>query len=239
MRRTAGWAISPSTMRGASAGAWLMMLTFEHHGIAAGQRQGECAHAQDHRPVPRDQPQHHADRLAHRHDKAARPVDGHDLAADLGRHRRGFAHHAGGKIHVEPGPGDGAAGLRHHGGSEILAARLQPVGRAHQDRAALRRADGRPGWKGCLGCLNRGLGILTRCRSRARRQPIGHRIQALEGSAVGSGPAFIVDEKVSVHGKPRAKEHAGGRPGERYRPSARPWRHRHRPSWSSCRRDAG
>ena len=83
----------------------------EDHGVAAGQRRGDGAHAQDDRRVPRRDAQHHAGRLAQAHGQRARHVGGNHLAADLRGQRRRFADHAGGQHHVEAGPHAGGAGL--------------------------------------------------------------------------------------------------------------------------------
>ena len=136
MRRTAGCAISASTTAGASSGALVTTLThavgqaglaqrfddqpvraradfrgLQDHGVAAGQRHGDGAHAEDDRRVPRRDAEHHAGRLAHRHGDAAGLVGRDHLAGDLGGHRRRLAQHAGGQHDVEAGPAGGGAGL--------------------------------------------------------------------------------------------------------------------------------
>ena len=92
MRRTAGCAISASTTSPASSGALVTTLTtpcgkpasrsdvadqpvgrraelggLEHHGVAAGQRRRDRAHAKDHRRVPGRDAEHDAGGLPHRH----------------------------------------------------------------------------------------------------------------------------------------------------------------------------
>ena len=59
----------------------------EDHRVAAGERRGDRAHAQDHRRVPRRDAEHDAGRLPDRERNHARLVGRDDLAGDLGGER--------------------------------------------------------------------------------------------------------------------------------------------------------
>ena len=198
-RRTAGWAISASTIAGASSGALVTTLTtpggrpasrrhspisrcvpradlgrLEHHRVAAGERHGDRAHAEDDRRVPRRDAEHDAGRLADRHGDAARLVGRDDLAGDLRGHRGGLAQHAGGEVHVEMGPAGGGAGLGRHQRDES-AAPSTPAGR-------------RPsaGWRAARS---------GRLRTRPGRRPRRRRRRAC-ASATGAAAARLATSPV-------------------------------------------
>jgi hypothetical protein len=102
------------------------------------------ARREDHRRIPRRDPEHHAARLAHGHRDAARHVGRNHRAVDLRRHRGGLAQHVGGEHHVEAVPVRHRAGFRAAGLDEFAGACVHPVGRRQQPAAALGRRQRRP-----------------------------------------------------------------------------------------------
>ena len=227
-RRTAGCAISASTTAPASLGALVTTLTtpggrpasrqhgadqpvragahlrgLEHHRVAAGERHGDGAHAEDDRRVPRRDADHHADRLAVAHGEAARHVGGDDLARDLRGHGRGLAQHAGRQHAVEAGPHGGGAGLgRHHRARTRWPCRAEQVGGLVEQRAPRAPAPSRtrPGRRR-RPHRRRGLASSTlAAAAREATSPV-MRVEAVEGGAAGRLGIGVVDEQVDVeHG---------------------------------------
>ena len=120
-------------------GARAILRGLEDDGVAAGERHGYRAHAEDDRRVPWRHRQDHADRLTDGHRRRARPVGRDDVAGDLGGHRRGFADHVGGQPDIEMRPMRRAAGLADHRRGEVLDSALEQVGRLEEQLAALDR----------------------------------------------------------------------------------------------------
>src|SRR5690606_24919162 len=105
-------------------GARANLAGFEHHGVAAGERGGQRADAQDHWGIPRRDREHDAGGLPHAIGGGAGAVGGDDFAGDLGGQRSRLAQHFGGQHDVEAGPAGGGAGFGAHGGDEIIGAGL-------------------------------------------------------------------------------------------------------------------
>ncbi len=182
-RRTAGLAISRSTMAGASSGALVTTLTTPSPSpascstwpisrctpglcsdalsttvIAAGQRHGQGAGPQDHRRVPGRDTQHHATGLAQGHGEAAGTSEGMTSPWDLGGHGRRLAQHVGGQVDIEAVPvGHGPVSPARATNSPLRAARPSAAASKRRRRSP---AATPPRREGGLGRGHRGVGIV-------------------------------------------------------------------------------
>jgi hypothetical protein len=169
-----------------------------HHGVAAGERGGDRAHAQDHRRVPGRDAEHHASGLAHRHRHRAGHVRGEDAALDTGGQRGRLQQHAGRQVDVEAGPDRRSAGLRSHRCGEGLGARLERLRGLHQQCAALAGAGGGPGGEGRGGGLDRGHRVGGGGGRGARGDAVVERVAAFEAGAVRGAAVLAADQQVDL-----------------------------------------
>jgi hypothetical protein len=163
---------------------------FEHHGVAVRQRRRHGAGAEDHRRVPRRDPEHHAGRLAHAHREQARDVGRDHLADQAVRLGGRLAEHPGGERAVEHAPSERAAGLLGHDRRDLLRALLEHVGGASEQRAALGDVDQ--------------LGNASAAASAARRASSGPAAATVLAATPSTGPELSQDrpELAGTHSPP-------------------------------------
>ena len=171
----------------------------QNNRIAAGERRGDRAHAEDHRRVPWRHAEHDADRLAHSHRQHARLVGRDDLAGDLRRQRRRLAQQGGGEKAIEAAPGSRRADLVGHQLGEFGGAALQQIGRFVEQRPALARAGLRPARERARRRLDDLIDVGRAGRRRFAGDLAGHRIVALVGRAVRRADRSAVNDEIYLH----------------------------------------
>ncbi len=170
---------------------------FEHHGVAASQRHRDRAHAEDHGRVPGGHAEDDADGLPQRH--RVRPDRGRDhLAADRGRHRRGFSQHRRGQGDVEATPGFSRADFFSHGLEEVFFPAFEFIGGGLKTSAAFAWTERGPRRKGGGGGRGRCSGFLDGRRHGAGGDGPGQGIDAFECPSRSIGPAGVPHQEVNV-----------------------------------------
>jgi hypothetical protein len=152
----AGMPASVSETTTAACGARALLRRLQHNRVAVSERRSHGADAEDHRRVPRCDPDDDPDRLAHRLCALSRDVRGDRL---LVRCRVGVIgvvrEHPGAELHVEHAPPQSAVRLLGDEGRDRSLTLHQELGSALQQTPPLARRHRRPLWKRPLGRLHR------------------------------------------------------------------------------------
>ena len=147
-------------------GAGAELGGFEDDSVRVRQRCRDRARREDHRRVPRRDPDDHAGGRPDSHRELAGNVRRDHLADEAVSLRRRLAQHPGRELDVEHSPAEHAAGLLGHDPGDLLLALHQQVRGLRQDRAPDRRRAPRPLRERGAGRVSRGVGVLATCGGR-------------------------------------------------------------------------
>ena len=156
------------------------LACLEDNSIAAGQRHGYRAHAQDDRCIPWRDAQNHAHGFAQRHSEAARLIRRDDLTRNLCGQSRSFPHNGGSKAEIEERPALGRTDFGHHRFHKGVRLGLKRSSCLHENGAARIWAGGRPNRKGSCCLFGNGRNVRgLHCR-RAGGNGTGNRVDTLK-----------------------------------------------------------